>query len=485
MEFHETLSALLPPPRDDEPASLRQDIVDELSDHLACAIHHELLRGFDSATARARALERFGDPAAVARRLWLEAMKGKIMAQRALIATCLVVTIVSLSLAGLLWVDSHRIALHLAQAQAKMAASMAEARMANQEMLRQLQAMARADQSTRSADWIPVTFKLTQETLDGPPAAGYEVYLGRGDDGSSRAGSMHRESDEKGLADFGVVQPGEWEFLIYRPAEDGRYLRALGNISVLPGTKVAKTVICPQEYSENIPVRLRVDWPVDLADQDLHVAVQFGFTGITYQPPLRWKLGDAPVQGTNPGPFRNILCRPRGKQTEIVNDGNLRPWQLGLSNGGVSDNRVFADLFPDSLSRAADTVNLATGDYLLSRLIVLRPVTVQKPDFPVERFDFIAQVLHPYSSDTVTPNPREMQIHVVKSAPSGKMDPPRYGNLMHRFNSILFPSSYRSLTKGRFEARMGHVNEWVIPLPDELIKVVREKLKAAATAKRK
>ena len=31
MDFRDTLSALLPPPRDDEPASLRQDIIDELS----------------------------------------------------------------------------------------------------------------------------------------------------------------------------------------------------------------------------------------------------------------------------------------------------------------------------------------------------------------------------------------------------------------------------------------------------------------------
>ena len=31
------LTAALPSPRDDEPASLRQDIVDELSDHLHCA----------------------------------------------------------------------------------------------------------------------------------------------------------------------------------------------------------------------------------------------------------------------------------------------------------------------------------------------------------------------------------------------------------------------------------------------------------------
>ena len=38
MDFRDNLSALLPPHRDDEPASLRQDILDELDDHLACAV---------------------------------------------------------------------------------------------------------------------------------------------------------------------------------------------------------------------------------------------------------------------------------------------------------------------------------------------------------------------------------------------------------------------------------------------------------------
>ena len=86
---------LLPPPRDDEPASLRQDVIDELADHLTCAYHRELLRGMAPAAAEARTLQRFGDPAAVARRLWFDAMKGKIMWQRILIGTCLVVMLLS------------------------------------------------------------------------------------------------------------------------------------------------------------------------------------------------------------------------------------------------------------------------------------------------------------------------------------------------------------------------------------------------------
>ena len=106
MDFRDSLSTDLPAPRDDEPAGLRQDILDELADHLACSYNRELLRGASPGEARRRAIERFGDPAAVARRLWLDAMKGKIMAQRVLIVTCLVVMAACFGLVGLAWIQS-------------------------------------------------------------------------------------------------------------------------------------------------------------------------------------------------------------------------------------------------------------------------------------------------------------------------------------------------------------------------------------------
>src|SRR4051794_33619037 len=97
----DALSAGLPDRRDDEPDSLRDDIVDELADHLDCAYRREVLRGVDGATARQRVLERFGDPAAVARRLWLDAMRGRIMSQRVLMVCCVLMTTVSLVMAFL------------------------------------------------------------------------------------------------------------------------------------------------------------------------------------------------------------------------------------------------------------------------------------------------------------------------------------------------------------------------------------------------
>jgi hypothetical protein len=85
------LLADLPAPRDDEPASLRQDILDELSDHLSCAFHRELVKSGDEQTAKERVLDRFGDPRRIALQLWFQAMWSRIMLQR-----------VSLGLQGLL-----------------------------------------------------------------------------------------------------------------------------------------------------------------------------------------------------------------------------------------------------------------------------------------------------------------------------------------------------------------------------------------------
>ena len=111
----------------------------------------------------------------------------------------------------------------------------------NQEMLKQLQAMAKPAPPAKSGDWIPVRFKLTVEKPDGPPAVGYEVVLGRGYGGAKNSGAIHRRSDATGLADFGVVQPGDWEFSI----QAGLW-NATGGLNAVPGTPVVKEIVCPE-----------------------------------------------------------------------------------------------------------------------------------------------------------------------------------------------------------------------------------------------
>src|ERR1700722_14566571 len=186
MDFHKTLSALMPSPRDDEPPTLRQDILDELGDHLACAYNRELLKGADSEGARQRVLERFGDPAAVARRLWLDAMKGKIMAQRVLVATCLVVILACAATVGLAWqwmnqdrLQRNRAASEAIEVNRRMSEALAQSQAANQQMLTQMREMTEAVLHPVSADWNQVILKLAEETVDGPPAAGYSLALTR------------------------------------------------------------------------------------------------------------------------------------------------------------------------------------------------------------------------------------------------------------------------------------------------------------------
>src|SRR5262249_31828706 len=148
MDYHDALSADLPAPQDDDPAGLRRDILDELADHLACAYNRERLRGADAGEARKRVFERFGDPAAVARRLWFDAIGGKIMAQRVLLTACLVVSLASLSLAGAMWVQVNRnraqseAARAAAEAMRAVALRSAQAEANQREMAKQLRAIS-------------------------------------------------------------------------------------------------------------------------------------------------------------------------------------------------------------------------------------------------------------------------------------------------------------------------------------------------------
>ncbi len=85
----EDLLADLPPVRDDEPSSLRQNIADELADHLECAVRREQVKSNGADDVERRVLERFGNPRQIARRLWWLAMWSRIMSQRVLLGVSL------------------------------------------------------------------------------------------------------------------------------------------------------------------------------------------------------------------------------------------------------------------------------------------------------------------------------------------------------------------------------------------------------------
>ena len=514
MDIGDALSAEWPAPRDDEPAGLRQDILDELADHLACSYNRELLRGAGPGEARQRAIERFGDPAAVARRLWLDAMRGRIMAQRVLLAACLVVTMASLSLAGVMWRQTAQAHRESAQAVADAVRLMADqnerAQAGQQELLKQLHEMSETIRSTRSLDWNPVAFQVKEEAADGPPAAGVAITLRERPTGGQNAAPPFelatRTTDRSGLADFGVVHPGEYTYEIWKNGEQGA-ATSFGQLKIEPGSQIRTRVVIPKVPPDRVPVRILTNWPDDLDREKLQL-----FASFTLNPIRRddhtWTVTDErhPEPPTTVMRWWNAFQRPAirsflsGPRTSIVQLGTAREPYLWAPSLDRPVRKIWVD-FRDSdrreLKEAGESIEWEQGSYRLSSLLVLRPDQAGARA-GIRRFAVVAM------SDTANrgqnggaisvwqhpPDEDDIQDARPKSGRSARpprknawADRPRPLNLggspgFPQVDPYLYPS-VESWPKevSDFVARPGRLNEWTIPLPPELIEAVRERLK--------
>ena len=465
MDFGDSFSADWPAPRDDEPPGLRQDILDELADHLACSYNRELLRGANPGEARRRAIERFGDPAAVARRLWLDAMRGKIMAQRVLIATCLVVMAACIGIVGLVWnqanraaAEANRAAAAVADANRHLAEVLGQTQSTNQEMLRHLQAMAKPAQPAKSDDWIPVQFVLKMDDPGGPPAVGYKVILGRGRNGTNKDEAIHRSTDVNGLADFGVVQPGDWEFSIHA----GPW-HSTGGLNVIPGRSIVKQIVCPKAPPDPVQVKVRLNWPKPLPDKDIVVVAWFYLQNKIFQPPLEWNTTNSVQLVGRPGGGFTVLDQVltlNAEKPDLTSDPN----QLSK----VSLDRLLAQgkihgVVPlDSSTLEDGPVEVGAGRYSLAQLMLFRYPPTGRDTTAVD-----SELL------TMMTRPGEQGIQV-------KLSGNRIG-VIHFLQGHLMKSSSRN-RYDRFEAGPGQSAEWVIPLSDEMIRDAEKRLKPEAPA---
>jgi hypothetical protein len=408
------------------------------------------------------------------------------MLQRALIAACLLVMLASLSLVGLVWHRSNealrasadanrRLAERLAEAQAGNQAKMAElvtrSEATSAEMLKQLKAMAKTSESPQAPDWIPVTFKLTRETVDGPPAARCHVTLEKGSGGLFDRG-MRRESDSAGLVDFGVVHPGDWEFELTMPYDEQHTWKARGNLNVLPGTKVAKTIVCPGPLPQRSTVKLRSQWPPDLAGKNLRVEATFVQKPIEFQPPLKWTAHDSLGKELT----RAILYGAGTQQTAIGDATRLDLWNVyGGSSASLGAVRVFGDFHSDSSRTASDAVAIESGNFLLRRLIVLRPIVRDKTAIKGERFAVLAHIENP--GVIKEPDDWSGEVRAYSTDPDSENESLGPGLPLNRYKgSVTVEPLYWRQLEGHFAVRPGQVNDWTVPLPEELLKVVREQL---------
>jgi hypothetical protein len=426
------------------------------------------LRGKDAEIARQRAIERFGDPAAVACRLWFDAMRGKIMTQRVLVISCIVLTLVSLSLAFLLFnqlVDSQRMA---ARMQVEMTAQREQSAALQQQMLRELASMSKAAENPRAPDWIPVRFMLRQERSDGLPAQNVHASLGRGRGGSTKPEAIERNSDAQGIVDFGVIQPGDWEYTLSLPFEQGRpRWSAVGTLNALPGTRIENEIVCPRRPLPHVAVKPRVEWPPDLAGKKLVLLASLGHDGLTFESPLRWTAGFF---------WWHVLCGPDKPQARtVVGQGTL--WGLAQLDESVplSAMPVYCDVRLVGPDRpGSEAVSMEPGTYKIRHLVVLKPSSLpQKPEGDRARFQLVATTTW---GGTQT----------VKLFSQPPDDPDSESNQFQRQETGVRVSakSWDSIS-GDLRADEGKVNEWTIRLPDELTAAIRDKLKGELALKEK
>ncbi len=497
MDYREALSAAFPPRRSDEPAGLREDILDELADHLTCSYHHELLRGADSAAARARALERFGDPAAVARRLWLDAMKGRIMAKRVLIATCVMLTCASLSLAAVFWLRSNRAeaamarALALAEAERRMAEdalaesnrrltdSLAQNQLASAEMLKQLKSVSDAVRNPRSLDWNPLKFKLTEGTPDGPPVAGVNVNIYRTDQGNGGGFNRTLKSDTSGIVDAGLVNPGEYSFSLATATGHGSSQQAWGNLRIQPGSETLKHIVCPRALAEGAPVRFKFSWPAELEKEGLVLCVSLAYDSRRISE-VDWHR--AIVRSLLSGPATPVAEILRGKRPYLWS----KPGQQAVSAELWNKDLVLPD-------ESTGPFLWEVGTYQISSMLVLRPTPDPAVSATRKRYQVVAGL--------TTPGAIPRQGFVIRTEPP-ESDRPDGKTQERGGDHTDFASAIQTKrippgrdsqvfrgvgeawgnASGGLEIRPGQVNEWTVSLWDELITLVRDQLESQKTS---
>lgn len=249
MHSPDDIAAELPPPRDDEPASLRRDIIDELADHLACALERERQRGEMTPSAAGtspwqRVLDRFGSPAAIALQLWRQAMQESLFMQRLVLLAAIFV--MAATCFGMYFI----VRTLTAQNQAILAQQREMA-----ETLRRVNEQARgapAPRTETSVEWVPVEVQLRSAEPGTSLPRGYFVRLSRLQDTTGMP-PWEGRPDDTPFVKFPLVRYGR--YTLYVEAPWGETLTRAININ--PGAAVSMTIDCPIQAPQPLVVQPR------------------------------------------------------------------------------------------------------------------------------------------------------------------------------------------------------------------------------------
>ena len=327
------LADSLPPAMEDEPEGLRQAIVDELLDHLACATRREQLHGAASTQdIWERVLTRFGNPTAIAAQLYWDGMKGQLMQRRLISATLLILIAAALTCLGLVWrIAQAQMALQgewnqqvqtLVKEVQSLREGLQQARLANEEAKESRDVivqsgtavaspnrptdtqLARTFENKTPAEWVPVTLKFVEGTSDGPPAQGVKVNAvyapGTDRPDGDESLNLEGESDANGLTKWEFAHYGSYrvglsyhDFFCWSLADEQGVHK---NLVVRPGQPIEMTIVVPSQKVNWQPSKVRIAWPEDYRSYNPIVAIPYTPWSVTL-PEARWdpSAPDAPI----------------------------------------------------------------------------------------------------------------------------------------------------------------------------------------------
>lgn len=245
------IAARLPRPREDEPQSLRQDIVDELADHLACSLLRERMRSSEKQPTDSqlwqRVVQRFGSPSQLARQLWFDWMWEKIMMQR--ITTVLLFVLV-LGCGALLYSMNNT----LQNSRMHQAVMLQE--------LMQLKALGTPEPvKNQPTEWNNLSVKIVYDDEAKTPVAGAVVKCSGQTEHTKTIPTSQLMSNEQGEVDFGLVLYGQYSISLEVPngVETKNHIAA-----VRPGKDELFEVVVPKSATR--PVKFTRILPEKLFD---------------------------------------------------------------------------------------------------------------------------------------------------------------------------------------------------------------------------
>ena len=423
-----------PEPRDGElsqlpenhPDALRQDIADELTDHLHCALERELVGEPDLRQASKNVLNRFGFPGAIARQLWFDSMKDTIMFQRLQFALVLVMTCACLFLGWLAWSVSYQNA-H-----------------ANQDLAAQLADLAQAINAGQLKEWVPAKLRLV--TDDGRPLPeGYRVRLTSpkainfGSD--IQDVSFWFTPNNDGIVDFDLLDRRVYRAEIYSPWD----LDTSVDIDTRIATDVDQRLVCPAAPLRHASLALNVTLPEDLRTQQFSFCFHF-----TQDAEHRLVSDGRSWINTDANHFQLLLSSDEQiYRMEVTDSGHIEPYFLyGEHDGNLFTGSGFGNGF--QVSRATpvvleETTQLWVGKYRMISMFILPKITdANSVD------DLPAKSLARASFHMPTRYAKTRQNF------EGHLDMPR-----------VFPD---------FEVRADEDNVWSIRPPEEFVDFIRQQL---------